>query len=209
MELIQKGLMATVVAGGVGTVGYHTIQKGNGTTLLDYITSKKRELISEDKDWQEKDKVYKAAQKEEVIGGVEPRDRTKTKLWQILKNWCSSTGSKVFTNIHDDTYQKFSIWCLKTKTIEKDLKDEGLEEETNWKAKADEFKDKDKNSDSSFITPETSKPPKPEKAEVQESDIQKWCQKHKTESFKHEAESTYLRVKKWCYQPKNNQGKGK
>ncbi|AEW45880.1 hypothetical protein MHC_05120 [Mycoplasma haemocanis str. Illinois] len=196
MELIQKGLMATVVAGGVGTVGYYTIQKGNGTTLLDYITSKKRELISEDKDWQEKDKVYKAAQKEEVIGGVEPRDRTKTKLWQILKNWCSSTGSKVFTNIHDDTYQKFSIWCLKAKTIKQDLEDEGLQEVTRWNDKVTQFKDKDKNSDSGFITPEDNR------KEVEESDIRNWCEKNKLESFKHETDQTYLRVKKWCYQPK-------
>ncbi|CBY93420.1 hypothetical protein HF1_14120 [Mycoplasma haemofelis str. Langford 1] len=204
MELIQKGLVATLVAGGVGAVGYHTIQKGNGTTLLDHITSKKRELISEDTVWQEKDKAYKGASKEEIISSVEPRDRTRTKLWQILKNWCTSTGNKVFTNIHDETYQKFSVWCLKTKTIEQDLQDEGLQKVTNWGDKATEFKDKDKNLDSGFITPKPSTTPKkpPEKAEVQGNDIKEWCEQKEKESFKHEMDQTYLRVKKWCFQPK-------
>ncbi|AEG73712.1 hypothetical protein MHF_1478 [Mycoplasma haemofelis Ohio2] len=212
MELIQKGIVMALVTGGVGTVGYYTVQKGNGTTLLDHITSKKRELISEDSEWEKKDKAYKAAQKEEIISSVEPRDRTKTKLWQILKNWCTSTGNKVFTNIHDDTYQKFSVWCLKDKTIEKDLQDEGLQKVTDWQTKAAEFKDKEKNLDSGFITPKgdqpPAKPPAP-KAEVQGTDVEAWCKDAEQKPFKHEVDQTYSRVRKWCFQAKEQPKEGK
>ncbi|AEW45861.1 hypothetical protein MHC_05025 [Mycoplasma haemocanis str. Illinois] len=162
---------------------------------MDHITSKKRELVSVDEEWKKKDTPYKTASKEDLISSVEPRDRTKTKLWQILKNWCISTGSKVFTNIHDDTYQKFSIWCLKTKTIKQDLEDEGFKQTENWKDKAVAFKDKGKNSDSSFITPS-------DKSEVKENDIKTWCTNNEAQSFRHEADQTYLRVKKWCYEQK-------
>ncbi|AEG73714.1 hypothetical protein HF1_14100 [Mycoplasma haemofelis str. Langford 1] len=201
MELIQKGLVATLVAGGVGTVGYHTIQKGNGTTLLDHITSKKRELISEDSEWEKKDTPYKTAPQEDLISGLEPRDTTKFKLWERLKKWCTSTGSKVFTNLSDDTYQKFSIWCLKPKTLNETLKNEGLTETTNWTEKVKEF-NAEGNTDSGFVKP---KPPvtKGEKKPIENKDIEDTCKTEKEKPFRHEYEPPYASVKRWCFDDPN------
>ncbi|AEW45883.1 hypothetical protein MHC_05135 [Mycoplasma haemocanis str. Illinois] len=201
MELIQKGLMATVVAGGMGTVGYYTIQKGNGTTLLDYITSKKRELISNDDEWEKKDTPYKTAPKEDLINGLEPRDTIKFKLWQRLKKWCIATGNKVFTNMHDDTYQKFSIWCLKTKTLKETLKNEGFGETTNWSEKVTKFNDEG-NTDSGFVKSKGGKG-SAGKQNIERKDIEDTCNIEKEKIFRHEYEPLYARVKRWCFDDLN------
>ncbi|AEW45886.1 hypothetical protein MHC_05160 [Mycoplasma haemocanis str. Illinois] len=196
MELIQKGIAGTLLVGGVGVTGYYTSSGPDGITIGEYITSKKRELISSTGVWKEKGTLYKGIEKTELISGLDNRDRrNKTgvkEVWEFLKEWCEKTQKKYYTGIQDSTYQSFSLWCLSKLTIKQALEKEGLTSESNFSEKLKIYKEKDEK----FISKQSSK------AEIDENGMKKWCEEKWNEDFKHEAFGEYARVKEWCFKVK-------
>ncbi|CBY93394.1 hypothetical protein HF1_13860 [Mycoplasma haemofelis str. Langford 1] len=201
MELVQKLISGTIVAGGVGTTAYYSVGKSDGISIETYVTSRKRKLISEEAVWKQKEDKYKRLEdkSEDLIGEVENKDSKKTPVWRKLEKWCIKTKKKMFTDPSDGTYQHFIWWCLEEIDIKNQLELEGIKEVTNFEAKATQFNDPS-NLDSSFITgtgqPAEGKGKKP----VTKDDVSGWCNPKKSTPFKHELEQTYLRVKKWCFE---------
>ncbi|AEW45882.1 hypothetical protein MHC_05130 [Mycoplasma haemocanis str. Illinois] len=199
MELIQKGITGALLVGGVGAAGYYASGGPSGITIEDYIQSKKRTLISLEEDWKKKGELYKQVERENLVSGLDNRDR-KNKggvkgVWEFLKEWCLKTQKKYFTDVHDSTYQGFSTWCLSKLTIEEALTKEGFTKEDDYGEKSKSYQEKGEN----FIPP---KPATPKPNPIDKNRMKEWCEEKWKEDFKHEAFGEYARVKEWCFKTK-------
>ncbi|AEG73686.1 hypothetical protein MHF_1452 [Mycoplasma haemofelis Ohio2] len=206
MDLIPQILSGVMVVGGAGTFVYYSVGQSNGTSISSHIEANHRTLISDPSKWQEKEALYKKLDEksEEMISGVENRDSTKTKVWMKIRNWCEKTKNKVFVNYWDKTYQSFSQWCLEEINVQKKLELEGLEDGSS---KLTELLKDYEESGSRFIT--GTGDGEGGKKKVTNDDLKNWCSKNKSITFKHEMDSTYLNVKKFCYLPKTGSAKSK
>ncbi|OAL09818.1 hypothetical protein A6V39_05165 [Candidatus Mycoplasma haematobovis] len=178
-----------VLTGGLVTGGYFTYQALVPPTLEGHLKSLGLELAGSS-DWVGKAEQYKKTPNSYPISTITDPAKDNDVAGK-LQTWCEKKKGKNFLGETDQTYQKFSVWCLVTQDIKAVLEKRGK--------KALSLEEKAIKVTAYNATTNTDKFIANKPNGIVEADLTKWCEEKEKVNYQHEADANFKKVIEWCY----------